>query len=157
MIEVILLGLLQSEYFHYAVFLPCLPHWYRTYINKFIYIDVLPVIMFIFRFRVQTVPGCSSNLPCGIFIVIEFVSHVVVWTLRGLLPEAVNDCHLLWDKFFRLSIPRGCPEGKFGGWWFLWVFDLSEGWVYLGVGEFDEILVGVYLFFFFLGRFRFSH
>lgn len=112
-----------------------------------IYIYIFSVIMFVFGFIVKCISSLSSYFPLRVFSVAEFIGWNIIRTLWGLFSITVNKSLLFWNKLFWLSISCGGSEWKLGGRRFRWVLYISESRINFSVGEFDKVLICVYLFF----------
>ena len=125
----------------------------------FTYIDVFAEIVLVLGLSIQCVSGICSYFPFWPLVIVEFIGDVVVGSFRSLFSITIYNCHFFRYKLLGLCFSCGCSKWKVRGRWFFALVHVTKGRVDLGIGEFDEILIGVYFLFFllFLWRFRVSH
>jgi hypothetical protein len=82
-------------------------------------------------------------VPFRSLVIVELISHVVVWPLRSLYSKAIDYRHFLGNKFLGLCISSCSSEWKLWRRGLLTLLHISKARVDFSVGEFDEILVGV--------------
>lgn len=110
--------------------------------------------MFVLGLGIECVARISAYFPFWSLAIVELIGDVIVGAFGGLFAEAVDHCHFLGDELFGLCIAGGSSEGKLRSGAFLAVLHLPEGRVDLGIGELNQVLVGVYLLLLLLLRLR---